>query len=108
MTKSEIISLVISLLAVAVTLVSYYFYIKQKLRESALNAINSAENADAAGAEKMRLAVDQVYALVPPLLKPVISRELVGQLIQAVFDKMQEFAKKNLQKKLSQDTLTDK
>lgn len=99
MTKAYIIEIVLGVLAVLATLVGYYFYVKAKISRAATDAVNSAEELDKIGAEKLEAAVEQVYALVPAILKPIFSKALIGQLIQEAFDKIEAYAKKQLAKK---------
>lgn len=85
------------LLSLAATLLSYYFAIKNSLRDAAESAINSAEELDKIGEEKMALAVEQVYALVPDIAKPFFSKATIQVMVQLVFDQMEEYAKKQVQ-----------
>lgn len=99
MTKAYIIEIVLGVLAVLATLIGYYFYIKAKISKAATDAVNDAEKLDKIGAEKLEAAVEQVYALVPAILKPMLNKTLMGQLIQEAFDKIEAYAKKQLAKK---------
>lgn len=104
MNWSYIISIVLGVLAAVASFVGYYFYIRSKLAKAATGAVNDAEKEDKTGAEKLQIAVDQVYALVPAILKTIISREIVQGLVQAAFDKIEEYAKKQLEKKADKTT----
>ncbi len=101
---SYIISIILGVLAAVASFVGYYFYIRSKLAKAAAGAVNDAEKEDKTGAEKLQIAVDQVYALVPAVLKPIISRDIVQGLVQAAFDKIEEYAKKQIEKKTSEKT----
>lgn len=91
-----VLEIVLGVVAIAVTFLSYYLSIKNTIRKHIGDAINSAEETDKIGAEKMAIAVEQVYSLVPPILKSVFTKEVLSGLIQEVFDKMQEFAQKQV------------
>ncbi|WP_301666002.1 hypothetical protein [uncultured Alistipes sp.] len=104
MNWSYIISIVLGVLAAVASFVGYYFYIRSKLAKAATGAVNDAEKEDKTGAEKLQIAVDQVYALVPAILKTIISKEIVQGLVQAAFDKIEEYAKKQLEKKADKTT----
>lgn len=99
MTTEHIIEIALGILAVLATFVGYYFYIKAKISKAATDAVNDAEEPDKIGVEKFKLAVEQVYALVPAILKPIINKTLIKRLIQEAFEKIEEYAEKQLAKK---------
>lgn len=92
------INIVLGILAVIVTFMSYYFAIKSKIEKAAGNTINFVEDVDAIGEEKMKIAVEQIYSIVPAVVKPIFNRTFIEQITQEVFDKMAEFAKKQVNK----------
>ena len=102
MDKTQFISLLINIalaiLALLISFVSYYFYIKSKIYKEVSGAVRDAESPGKTGPEKLGLATAQAYALVPPVLKPFISRELVKQLVQATFNKIEAYAVKQASK----------
>jgi hypothetical protein len=65
---------------------SYYYSIKESIRNAAEGAINAAENLDKIGEEKMAIAVEQVYGLIPAVAKPFFSKPTIQTMIQLVFD----------------------
>lgn len=93
-----ILTIVSGVVTVLSVVLGYYQYIKKKIEQEALNAINKAEDTDKIGAEKMRDAVKTVYELIPSVAKPFISEKLVEMIIQNVFDKVEEYAHKQLEK----------
>lgn len=93
-----IVSIVLGVLAVLVTFVSYYLYIRGKVYQAAAGAVDDAEQSDKTGEEKLNLAVQQIYALVPAVLKPILSEEFIRQIVQAAFDKIEAYAQKQVQK----------
>lgn len=101
MTGSQIINIVLGVLAVIATFVSYYFYIRGKAIKAAQEAVNDVEPEEGRGGgeEKLKTAVEQVYALVPAILKPVITREVITGIVQAAFDKIEAYAKKQVKNK---------
>jgi replicative DNA helicase len=86
------------ILAVVATFVAYYFKTKQAIIAAANGAINSAEDTEKAGKEKFEQAVNDIVALIPAVLKPFISRELVEVIVQKAFDEIDEFAEKQANK----------
>lgn len=92
------INIALGVLAIGVTLFSYYLSIKNKIEEAAKYAINIAEDCDKIGKEKMEIAVEQVCAVIPAIVKPVFPKDFIEQIIQEVFDKMTEFAEKQVAK----------
>ena len=86
------------LLSLAATLLSYYLSIKNIIRNAAEQAINAAEEMDKIGEEKMAIAVEQVYALVPEVAKPFFPKATIQVMVQLVFDQMEEYALKQVNK----------
>ena len=87
-----------SILTVVATFFSYYLIIKRKIEAEIPGAINNAEDTLMAGAEKLKVAVDTLYSLIPTVVKPFITRDIIEALVQEVFDKMEDFARKQLEK----------
>ena len=94
MTTTTILTIVFGILALGTTFLSYYLSIKSKIQEAAEDAINTAEELDKIGEEKMAIAVDQVYDLIPAAIKPFLSKATIEILVQATFDRMEEYALK--------------
>lgn len=82
------------LIALAATFLSYYYSVKEAIRNAAEGAINAAEDLDKIGEEKMAIAVEQVYSLIPAVAKPFFSKATIQVMIQMVFDQMEEYAMK--------------
>lgn len=102
-TVPTIITILLGILAVVVSFLSYYFYIKGKLYKAAEGAINDAEpdedpEDEKISAQKLDAATDQVYALIPAILKPIIKRDVVKGIVQAAFDRIEAYAKKQVSK----------
>ncbi len=93
-----IISIALTVFSIIVTFVSYYFYIRGKLHKAAAGAITNAEQDDKTGEEKLELAVEQVYSLIPISLKPFIHKKSVRKIVQAAFDKIEDYAQKQVEK----------
>lgn len=93
-----ILTIVSGVVTVLSVVLGYYQYIKKKIEQEALNAINKAEDTDKIGEEKMKEAVQTVYSLIPVVARPFISEKLVEMIIQNVFDKVEEYAHKQLEK----------
>lgn len=89
-----ILSIVSCLFTLAAIVISYYLAIRKKIEQEALNAINKAEDTDKIGEEKMQDAVEIVYDIIPAVAKPFISKKLIKTIIQSVFDKVEEYARK--------------
>lgn len=98
MTTELILGIVSCVVTVIALIFSYYVAIRKKIQQEALGAINSAEDTDKIGAEKMADAVEEVYAIIPVVAKPFISKKLVETIIQSVFDKVEEYALKQANK----------
>ena len=89
-----ILSIVSCLFTLAAIILRYYLAIRKKIEQEALNAINKAEDTDKIGEEKMQDAVEIVYDIIPAVAKPFISKKLIETIIQSVFDKVEEYARK--------------
>ena len=94
-----ILTIISSIITVAAAVLGYYQHIKKRLEEEALNAINKAEETDKIGAEKMQDAVKMVYDMIPAVARPFISEKMVELVIQGVFDKVEDYARKQIEKK---------
>lgn len=95
----EIILIVASIICTFVAaVIGYYLHIKKLIQESALDAINKAEDTDLIGEEKMQDAVESIYSLLPVVAKPFIHKEMLEIVIQKVFDKVEEYAQKQVSK----------
>ena len=90
-----IINIVLAVLSIALALVSYYFDIKKKLIEQANVEIADAENLARAGQEKMEFVVDKLYnTIVPAMWRPLLTKPKIEVIVQAIFDKIEEYAQK--------------
>ena len=94
-----ILTIASSFLTIVATILGYYQHIKKRLEQEALDAINKAEETDKIGAEKMQDAIKMVYDIIPVVARPFISEKLIETIIQGVFDKVEEYARKQLEKK---------
>lgn len=83
-----------------------YFKSKTVLTEKVTGLIAQAEDtykdATKAGGAKFDWVVNHLYVYVPAWLRPLITREVIGQIVQFVFDSVQSYAKLQL------DRMTDK
>ena len=79
-----------------------YLNTKGNLKEKAAGFIADAEeqyqDATKAGGAKFEWAVEQLYGLVPKVLKPLITRKVIGQIVQFAFEKGEAYAKMQLDK----------
>lgn len=93
-----ITNIILGILAIAVTFLTYYMSVKNIVEKTAIDAINKSEDLAKIGEEKMKEAVKQVRDVIPPILLSIFTEQFVEQIIQEIFDKMQEFAKKQVNK----------
>jgi predicted subunit of tRNA(5-methylaminomethyl-2-thiouridylate) methyltransferase len=95
----ELILTIFAFLCTLIAIIfSYYQHVKKKLEQEALDAINKAEETDKIGAEKMQDAIKMVKDMIPSVAKPFISDTLIETVIQSVFDKVEDYARKQLEK----------
>lgn len=102
-----IVSIVLGILTVVGTLFSYYFYIKKKLAEALAGQIDEVEDKDECGAAKKEEVIAQLKKLIPAILKPFISDAALDAMVQAAFDKIEEYAKKQLKKKAKEEEVNE-
>ncbi|MBQ8538673.1 MAG: hypothetical protein IJ433_03380 [Ruminococcus sp.] len=98
-----ILTIASSVLTIVVTVIGYYQHIKKRLEQEALDAINIAEETDKIGAEKMQDAIKMVKDMIPAVAKPFISDKLIETVIQGVFDKVEDYARKQLEKEKTKE-----
>ena len=99
MNLEAVIAIIIGVLSLMGTFVSYYFYIRGQVCKSVNEVIDGAESVFEYGAEKFEFAVDRLMILVPRMLSPFIRRSWVERLVQFAFDKIESYAKKQIAKK---------
>lgn len=97
--KAEIIITIVSIVCTIVSILcGYYIYIRKKIEQEALDAINKAEDTDKIGKEKMAEAVETIYNILPACVRPFISKDMIEVVVQSVFDKMEEYVRKQVKK----------
>lgn len=97
--KAEIIITIVSIVCTIVSILcGYYIYIRKKIEQEALDAINKAEDTDKIGKEKMAEAVETIYNVLPACVRPFISKDMIEVIVQRVFDKMEEYVRKQVKK----------
>lgn len=88
-----ILNIVMVVLTVGVGILSWYLYIRQKVKDAAIDSINAAQDdINKVGVEKMDEAVDAVYSIIPKPFNLIFTKEILRQLIQPIYDQMKEFA----------------
>lgn len=101
--STELILSILETMLYAILLFASYFFTKRgKLYEYAERAISMAENtykdATKAGGKKFEYAVDLVYTQIPPALRVFFTRDMIAEIIQSVFDRMEDYAKMQIDK----------
>lgn len=96
---NEIINIALIVLTIISTLIGYYFKIKDKIQKEINGLINDAEDGTTAGIEKMNQVVDNLYSLVPVAYRGILNRAVLEKMVQKAFDKIEEYAKKQVNKK---------
>ena len=101
MSWSEILSIVMTVLTIVTSLLGYYFNIKQKLLDAVNGKIDEAEIDDLNGEQKMLYVVNELYKLVPLAYRSIFNKEFIEKLVQRAFDKIDNYAEKQVNKKTS-------
>lgn len=99
MNWSEILSIVMTVLAIVSTVLGYYFNIKQKLLDAVNGKIDEAEKDTLNGEQKMIYVVNELYNLVPLAYRGIFNKEFIEKLVQKAFDKIEDYAEKQVNKK---------
>lgn len=99
MDLKTIINIALAVLALISTFISYYYHVKELIAKSLPGAIDDAEQPDKVAKEKFDEAVAQAMGVIPKVLKPFINKALVEKLVQAAFDKIEAYSKKQAGKK---------
>ena len=95
---NEILNIVLVVLGVVITFVTYYFKVKNKLQDAVNGSINNAEQEGVSGEDKMNQVVNDLYSLVPITYKGIFNKEFIRKLVQKAFDKIEEYANKQNKK----------
>ena len=95
---NEILNIVLVVLGVVITFVTYYFKVKNKLQDAVNGSINNAEQEGISGEDKMNQVVNDLYSLVPIAYKGIFNKEFIQKLVQKAFDKIEEYANKQNKK----------
>ena len=88
-----------AILTIAGILVSYYFYVKNKITKAIADEVDNAEIDDVEGPAKKAEVIAQLQKLIPAVLKPFITYKMLDALVQTVFDGIERYAKKQVEKK---------
>ena len=95
---NEILNIILVLIGVVITFVTYYFKVKNKLQDAVNGSINNAEQEGVSGEDKMNQVVNDLYSLVPIAYKGIFNKEFIRKLVQKAFDKIEEYANKQNKK----------
>lgn len=96
MSVTDILTIVFGILSVAVSILAYYFQVKSTLTKKVNGLINDEEDTKNIGEAKKAEVVEQLYALVPIMFKGVFNKQFLGLLVQEAFDKIEEYAQKQI------------
>lgn len=85
-----------------------YFKYNKKLNTNVTDFINEAEETykswTKAGGLKFTTVVDKLHMLIPAPLRAIFTEKMIGELVQRVFNAMEEYAKKQLDKIVDNDS----
>lgn len=83
------------ILSVVAQFIRAYLKAKGEITEEAAHQIAVAEEAFAtvehAGKQKMELCIDALYGLIPAQVRIFFTREMIGQIVQKVFDEVEKY-----------------
>lgn len=100
--NQQVISILVTVGVVVLGFLVSYFKTKTGLLSKIAGFISDAEETykeyTKAGEIKFNLVVDRLYALVPTVFKPILTKEVLGVMVQGVFVQVQKFLTTNLDK----------
>ena len=83
------------ILSVVAQFIGAYLKAKGEVTEEAAHQIAVAEEAFAtmekAGEKKMQFCIDTLYDLIPAPVKLFLTREMIGEIVQRVFDNVEKY-----------------
>ena len=83
------------ILSVVAQFIGAYLKAKGEITEEAAHQIAVAEEAFAtvekAGKQKMELCIDVLYGMIPGQVKIFFTREMIGEIVQRVFDNVEKY-----------------
>ena len=83
------------ILSVVAQFIRAYLKAKGEVTEEAAHQIAVAEEAFAtvekAGEKKMQCCIDALYNMVPAPVKMFLTREMIGEIVQKVFDQVEKY-----------------
>lgn len=86
---------VLFVLGVVAKFITAYLKAKGEITEEAAHQIAVAEEAYAAmekaGEKKMQFCIDTLYDLIPAPIKLFFTREMIGEIVQRVFDNVEKY-----------------
>ena len=87
--------LVCFVLSAIAQFVRAYLKAKGEVTEEAAHQIAVAEEAfstvEKAGAQKMQYCIDALYDMIPAPVKLFLTREMIGEIVQKVFDQVEKY-----------------
>jgi hypothetical protein len=96
----NIIDIAIPILTVFFGTLSAYFRVHDQLRRRSIKYIAEAEelykDSTKAGGQKFSWVVDNLYELIPPPLKVIITKKCIEIIVQSSFDAIEDYAKMQL------------
>ena len=99
MDKTLLINIIWAVVCAIIGMVAQFIgaYLKAKgaVTEEAAHQIAVAEevyaSAEKAGEKKMQLCIDALYGMVPAPVKLFLTREMIGEIVQKVFDQVEKY-----------------
>lgn len=93
-----IINIVLGILSAVLAGVTFYFDTKNKIQAKVNGEINAAEDIAKLGEEKLAYVVSQLKAIVPKALRFIFTDKVIGSIVQKAFDKIEDYAQKQVDK----------
>ncbi len=92
----NILNIVLTVLGIFLSFLSYYLYLRAKIYKEVTSAVNSAEQDGKVAEEKLKLATDQIYSVIPSKIRGLFPRKLIETIVNAAFRHIEKYAKKQV------------
>jgi hypothetical protein len=75
-------------------LIISFYKTNAKFRGFIASLINEAQSLDKTNSERKQWVVDEVYKIIPLWLKPILTKTVIGMVVQGIYDSIKSFALK--------------
>lgn len=89
-----ILDICLAVLSITLAGITYYVDTKNRIQDKINGEIAKAEGTGEVGAVKMAYVVENIYKIVPKIMRPIFTKKVIEKIAQKAFDKIEEYAEK--------------